>query len=146
MAESLTKQQFTDALEASIQRYEDILVLFKSINNNLEDKSTASLPTKGTVIFQLQEKATLADQELISTLKKMDTTISTHFSAHQLINRRQELIGQILTQNRSLLSVVKNIKSLLTHEIQQIQGGRTALKGYHKTTSSQNKTIVNHAR
>ncbi|MBU1986353.1 MAG: hypothetical protein KJ846_03900 [Proteobacteria bacterium] len=53
---------------------------------------------------------------------------------------------QILTHNRSLLSVINNIKSLLAHDIKAIQGGRTALNGYRQTTSSQNGGILNHAR
>jgi hypothetical protein len=133
-------------LQTSVNRYEDILALFEAINDNRGDNTPSTFDSRGTEILQLQEKAALADQDLIATLKEMDPAMSAHLSSHPLMDRRQELMQQILTHNRSLLSVINNIKSLLAHDIKSIQGGRTALNGYRQTTSPQNGGILNHVR
>ncbi|MDD3815242.1 MAG: hypothetical protein PHZ02_11445 [Desulfocapsaceae bacterium] len=150
MHDSLIIQRDLGELDAlllsSIECYEDILALFEAISHDRGDNSLSTLGSKGTEILQLQEKAALADQELIATLKEMDPAVSAHLSSHPLMDKRQKLMQQILPHNRSLLSVINNIKSLLAHDIKSIQGGRTALNGYRQTTSPQNGGILNHVR
>lgn len=150
MTELIPQQQamsnLDPLLQASIQRYEDILVLFEAINHGRDDNTPATPGSKGTEILQMQEMAALADQELIAILKEIEPTVSARLSSYPLMDRRRELMQQILTHNRSLLSVINNIKSLLAHDIKSIQGGRTALNGYRQTTSSQNGGILNHVR
>ncbi|MBA3005645.1 MAG: hypothetical protein FP810_03465 [Desulfocapsa sp.] len=141
-----TMSDFDTLLQTSVNRYEDILALFEAINHDRGDNTPSTFDSSGTEILQMQEKAALADQELIAILKEMEPTFSAHLSSHPLMDRRQKLMQQILTHNRSFLSVINNIKSLLAHDIKAIQGGRTALNGYRQSTSSQNGGILNHVR
>lgn len=139
-------ETFEALLICSIRRYEEILTLFEAINNEGGDKNPSTLDSTGTKILQLQEKAALADQELISVITKIDSTASTHLTAHSLLEQRQDLMQRILGHNKSLLSTINNIKSLLAHEIKEMHGGRIALKGYSQTNSSQHGGIVNESR
>lgn len=150
MLDLVTKQQKLGKLDTlllcSIGRYEEILTLFETLNSDAGDKSPATLDSRGSEVLQLQAQATLADQELITILSELDPAESAQLAAHSLMAQRHEIMQRILVQNRSLLSGIKNIQSLLAHEIKEIQGGRTALNGYRQTTSSQNGGILNDAR
>ncbi len=144
-----TRQQAMEEINAllmsSIGRYENILTMYETINNDTGDKSPSTLDSRGTKILQLQEEANLADHDLIAIIKEIDPAASTHLAAYSLIKQRQNLMQQILVHNRSLLSSINNIKSLLAHEIKEMQGGRAALKGYRQSTSSQNGGILNNS-
>ncbi|MFH2123526.1 MAG: hypothetical protein ABIJ50_08620 [Pseudomonadota bacterium] len=130
----------------SILRYEDILALLVAGTNDQGGNDPATLEIRGTAILQLQEQAALADHDLIATLTGMEAPLPAHLSSHPLMIRRRNLMQQVLTHSRSLLSALTNIKSLLAHEIKEMQGGRVALNGYRQTTSSQNGGILNHVR
>jgi hypothetical protein len=106
------------------------------------DKDVATLHTRGAEILLVQEQAALADQGLLSILQEMVPTLS----AHPLMDRRQNLMQQIMTHNRLLLSTINTIKSLLAHEIKEMRGGRAALNGYRQTPPSQNGGILNDSR
>lgn len=140
-------QQTTGKIDAllisSISRYQDILTLIAAMSNDTGDKNPAILDSRGTKILQLQEQAALADHELITIIEKMDPAVLAHLAAHPLMQQRQDIIQQILIYNRSLISTINNIKTLLAHEIKAMQGGRVALQGYRQTTSLQNGAIVN---
>ncbi len=144
MPEPLPQQQTMEEVDAlilsSIRRYEDILTLFIAINSEVGDNNPATLHAGGMDILQLQEQAALADHTLITMMQEMNPI----FLDHPLLSKRQDIMHQILTQNRSLLSATNNIKSLLAHEIREIQGGRAALNGYQRQINpSQNGGILN---
>ena len=132
-----TTSDFDNLLQTSVKRYEDILTLFAAINSDVSGKNPPTLEQKGTELLQLQEQAALADHDLIATLQEMHTDGSDH----PLLNKRQDLMQQILLHNRSLLTTVSNIKSLLAHEIKEMQGGRAALHGYCQSTPGRNGDI-----
>lgn len=138
-----TMEEINDLLISSIGRYENILTMYETINNNTDDKSPSTLDSRGIKILQLQEEANLADHDLIAIIKDIGPSASTHLAAYSLIKQRQNLMQQILVHNRLLLSAINNIKSLLVHEIKEMQGSRAALKGYRQTTSSHNGGILN---
>jgi hypothetical protein len=141
MPEPLSRQQSMGKLDAlllsSVRRYEDILTLFAAINSDIGGKNPATLELRGTELLQLQEQAALADRDLIATLQEKNIDES----AHPLLNKRQDIMQQILHHNRSLLTTVSNIKSLLAHEIKEMQGGRAALHGYCQSTPARNGDI-----
>lgn len=129
-------------ISASIHRYEAILHLFEGLANRT-DKDPAILSAKGAEILLLQENAAQADEELLETLRYLAGTL-TVFSP--LLTKRQELMQAILNQNQNFQATLQGIKSFLAHEIKEIQGGRTALNGYHRqATSSTNGGIINGA-
>lgn len=142
MPEPLSRQQASEKLDAllhcSVRRYEDILTLLAAINSDVGGNNAATLDSRGTEVLQLQEQAALADCELVTTLQEMHIDVSDH----PLIDKRLEIMQQIMSHNRSLLSSVHNVKSLLAHEIKEMQGGQAALHGYRQTTSSQNGGIL----
>jgi hypothetical protein len=130
-------------LQGSVKRYENILTLFAAINSERGDNNPATLHVRGMEILQLQEQAALADHILITTIQEMNPA----WSDHPLLSKRQDIMHQILVHTRSLLSATNNIKSLLAHEIKEIQGGRAALNGYQRqATPSQNGGILNDSR
>ena len=128
----------------SVRQYEDILALFAAINSDSGDNNPATLESRGTEIMQMQEQAALTDQALVATMHGMDPARTAQFSAHSLLEKRQDLMRRILIHNRSLLSTINNIKSLLAHEIKEMQDGRVALNGYSQVPS-QNGGILNDA-
>lgn len=135
-----TREEFDTQLRCSVKLYEDILTLFTAINSEKGDNSPEILEARGMAIVQLQEQAALADQALITTMQGMNPA----WFDHPLLSRRQDIMHQILGHNRLLLSATKNIKSLLAHELKQLQGGRAALNGYHcQLNPSQNGGILN---
>jgi hypothetical protein len=139
-----TREEIDTLLQCSIKRYEDILTLFTEINSETGDKNPATLHARGMEILLLQEQAALADHTLITTMQETNPARHDHFS---LLAKRQDIMRQILNHTHSLLSTANNIKSLLAHEIKEIQGGRVALSGYQQqATSSQNGGIVNDSR
>jgi hypothetical protein len=147
MPDPVSQQQAREELDSlltnSIRRYEDILTLFAAINSERGDNNPEILHARGMAIVQLQEQAALADQALITTMQEMNPALLLD---HPLLSRRQDIMRQILDHNRSLLSTTNNIKSLLAHELKQIQGGRAALNGYHcQINPSQNGGILNDA-
>lgn len=130
-------------LLASIRRYENILALFATFSTET-DNNPATLHMRGTTLLQLQEEAALADADLAIILLEMSSTLpSAQLAAHPLLNKRKDIMQQVLDNNRSLLATINNIKSLLAHEIKELQSGRTALSGYRQTTSSSNGGILN---
>jgi hypothetical protein len=139
-----TRDELDTLLQCSITRYENILTLFTAINSEVGDKNPATLHARGTEILLLQEQAALADHTLITTIQETNPAWHDHFS---LLAKRQDIMRQILIHTHSLLSTTSNIKSLLAHEIKEIQGGRAALNGYQRqTTPSQNGGILNDSR
>ena len=137
-----TKEEFDTLLHCSVKLYEDILYLFATINNEKGDNNPEILQARGMAIEQLQEQAAIADQALITALQEVNPA----WLDHLLLSRRQDIMHQVLDQNRLLLSTTNNIKSLLAHELKQIQGGRSALNGYHRQINpSQNGGILNDA-
>jgi hypothetical protein len=130
-------------LQSSVKRYEDILSLFTAISSETGDSNLETLHAGGMELVQLQEQAALADQLLISMMQEM----APDRLNHSLLAKRQDVIHKILTHNRSLLSTAKNIKSLLAHDLKEIQGGRTALSGYQRQTNPVlNGGILNDSR
>lgn len=128
----------------SIKRYENILALFATFSTETESNNPATLHTRGTTLLQLQEEAALADADLAIALQEMSSTLSSNqLAAHPLLNKRKDIMQQVLDNNRSLLTTINSIKSLLAHEIKELQSGRTALTGYRQTTSSSNGGILN---
>ena len=128
-------------LQSSIIRYEEILALFIAINSESGNKNAETLDIWGTELLQLQEQAELADQLLMTALEEN----SPPASALPLLEKRLEILRQVFAHNRALFSTATNIKSLLTHEIKEMQGGRAALNGYRQTTTSQNGGILNNS-
>ena len=139
-----TREELDTLLQCSITRYENILTLFTAINSEVGDKNPATLHARGMEILLLQEQAALADHTLITTMQETNPDWNDHFS---LLAKRQDIMRQILTHTHALLSTTNNIKSLLAHEIKEIQGGRAALNGYQQqSTPSQNGGILNDSR
>ncbi|MDO9042920.1 MAG: hypothetical protein Q7U64_11355 [Desulfocapsaceae bacterium] len=139
-----TREEIDTLLQRSIKRYENILTLFTAINSETGDNNPATLHARGMEILQLQEQAALADHTLIMTMQETNPAWLNHFS---LLSKRQDIMHQILIHTHSLLSTTNNIKSLLAHEIKEIQGGRAALNGYQRqATPSQNGGILNDSR
>ncbi|KAF0188181.1 MAG: hypothetical protein FD168_1885 [Desulfobulbaceae bacterium] len=129
-------------LQSSIIHYEKMLALFIAINSESGNKNAETLEAWGTELLQLQEQAELADQLLMNALEET----SPPASALPLLEKRLEIMHQVFTHNRALLSTANNIKSLLAHEIREMQGGRAALHGYRQTTSSHQGSILNASR
>lgn len=132
-------EELNALLLASIQRQKDIITLFEAINGERGDKDPATLEGRGKEILLVQEQAALADLDLIALIKEMGPALSVH----PLMEQRRDLMHQILAHNRSLLATINTIKSLLAHEIKEMQGGRVALNGYRQTSPYQNGGIVN---
>jgi len=132
------RSDFEALLHSSVRRYEEILALFTAINGDGGDTNPATLDSRGTEILLVQEQAALADHDLIAALQAMRPVDGDHL----LMDRRQHIMQQILQHNRSLLTTVGNIKSLLAHEIKEAQGGRMALSGYRQPNHSQNGALL----
>jgi hypothetical protein len=130
--------QLDALLLCSLRRFEDILTLFKIINNDSGGTNPATLGSRGTEILQLQEQAALADDELATLLHEEDLPAANF----HLLAKRREIMDQILQHNRSLLTTVSNVQSLLAHEIKEAQGGRAALNGYRQPNPAQNGGIL----
>jgi hypothetical protein len=145
ITETLTPPQnparIVDLLQSSIIRYEAILALFVAINNESGNKNAEALNVLGTEILQRQEQAELADQLLMTALEET----APPASALPLLENRLEIMRQIYTHNQTLSATANNIKSLIAHEIKEMQGGRAALNGYRQTTTSQNGGILNNS-
>lgn len=126
-------------LSDSIQRYENILHLFEEIAGK-PDNNPDLLGRMGAEILQLQDEAAQADQQLLTLLHPH----SEETAVRELLKKRQDTLQSILRHNQTLQATLQGIKSYLTHEIKEIQGGRKALSGYHRqTTSSTNGGIIN---
>lgn len=145
MTEPLTPPQAPDKIAAllrsSITRYEEILALFIAINNESGNKNAEALNVLGTEVLQRQEQAEFADQLLMTALEET----APPASALPLLENRLKIMRQIFTHNQTLSATANNIKSLIAHEIKEMQGGRAALNGYRQTTTSQNGGILNNS-
>ncbi len=145
LTEPLTPPQAPEGiaalLQSSIIRYEEILALFVAINNESGNKNAEALNILGTEILQRQEQAEFADQLLMTALEET----APPASALPLLENRLKIMRQIFTHNQTLSATANNIKSLIAHEIREMQGGRAALNGYRQTTTSQNGGILNNS-
>jgi hypothetical protein len=130
----------------SIRRYEDILALFVNFTADTWCNDPETLHNKGIIILQEQDKTALADADLIAILHEMSSTVPEQLVDHPLLNKRKDIMQQVLDHNRLLLTTINNIKSLLTHEIRELQSGHTAMTGYHQILSSFNGGIINDSR
>ena len=142
MAEPGSPQQaagdFEALLHSSIRRYEQILDLFIAINGDGGDSTSTSLDEKGTELLHLQEQAALADGDLLAAMVEQGPVEGEYL----LLDRRRQLMQQILQHNRALLTTADNIKSLLAHEIKEAQGGRTAINGYRQHNPGANGALL----
>jgi len=133
-------------LAASIQHYEDLIVMFKSINHDKGSCNPATLQARSTELLQKQEELGQADKALTIAMQATNADPDALSVQYPLIEKRQELMRQAFIHNRSLLATIQNLQSLLAHEIKEMQGGRAALHGYRQTTTSQQGSILNASR
>jgi len=133
-------------LSASILHYEALLAMFEAINNDKGNANPAILQTRCADLLQLHEEIILADEAVSAAMQAASSTPVSLSLEHPLIERRQTLMRQAFSHNRSLLATIQNIQSLLAHEIKGMQGGRAALSGYRQTTSSHQGSILNASR
>lgn len=87
---------------------------------------------------------------LFSNVEKMDGQIKSLMEAapaprtkkiESLFELRQKVLKRIYNQNRFIHDRAQNIKSLLRHELDKMNTGHTAMRGY-KSFSSENKGIL----
>lgn len=133
-------------LSTSIQHYEDILALFATINHDKGSYDPATLHAKSMELLALQKEIANGDETLVAAMNNISPDAPDQPVDYSLIEKRKELMRQIYIHNRSLLSTIQNIQSLLTHEIKEMQDGRTALNGYRRTSSTRHGSILNDAR
>jgi hypothetical protein len=133
-------------LSASIEHYEALLAMFETINDDKENADQSTLQTRCTELLRLQGELALADGALGIAMQSENSAPVDLSLDNPLITRRQTLMGQAFTHNRSLLATIHNIQSLLVHEMKEIQCGRAALNGYRQTTSTQQGSILNASR
>jgi hypothetical protein len=133
-------------LAASIQHYEDLIVMFKSINHDKGSCNPATLQARSTELLQKQEELGQADKALTIAMQATNGDPSALSFQYPLIEKWQALMHQAFIHNRSLLATIQNLQSLLAHEIKEMQGGRAALHGYRQITTSQQGSILNASR
>lgn len=133
-------------LTASIQHYEDLIVMFESINHDKGSCNPATLQARSIELLQLQAELALADGALTVAMQATNADPDMLSFQFPLIEKRQELMRQAFIHNRSLLATIQNLQSLLAHEIKEMQGGRAALHGYRQTTTSHQGSILNASR
>lgn len=131
-------QQLESRLNYSISYYGRILSLLQTINEEIGTASQDELQSMSSTLAELQGQATQLDQSIATQLDKEPAKTET---IRSLLNKRENLIKEILLLNRNINTKAMGVKSLLAHEIGTLRNGLSALSGYRQKQHNQGRIV-----
>jgi chromosome segregation ATPase len=131
-------EQLESQLKYSISYYGRILALLQSIDEEIGTASRDGLLNMSATLAELQGQATRLDQAIATHLSKVP---AKNEHVRSLLNKREDVIKEILILNRNISAKAMGVKSLLAHEMSTLRNGLSALSGYRQMQHNQGRIV-----
>ncbi|MBU1568836.1 MAG: hypothetical protein KJ630_24825 [Proteobacteria bacterium] len=131
-------QQLEPILTLSIRQYEDIHDFLQKMDKEIGTASPDDLLESNLSLAYLQSQATEADQVLLPQLSKHSVHTET---SQQLIDKREQILKEILLLNEGITKKALGVNSLITHEMEKLRNGISALSGYRRQQNNQGRLV-----
>lgn len=139
----LDNGSWSDTLQKLFQRSIDyycrIDAVYLKIGNEPLDSMLNSTETSVQELSHLFSKVENIDRQIKSLME--NTSISQTKETDSLIQLKKKVLERIYDRNRFLHGKAQNVKSLLQHELNTMNTGHNAMRGY-RSLSSENKGIL----
>lgn len=117
----------------SIGLYQKTATLLLNIRDTQQHKNAVENgPATNKTITVLQQMIEKCDNQLLSHLANLVDTPSDNLK--KLLNIRSSLIENLITLNQEIVAEATRMRALLKNELQSINSGRGAIRGYSDTT------------
>ncbi len=131
-------QQFEALLSQSIHEYAEILEFLQKMDEEIGTASPEGLLELGESLAQLQNHAAETDQVLLMQLSKHSALAET---MQPLLDRREQIMKEILFLNGRITEKASGVKSLIAHEMEKLRTGLSALNGYKQQQNNQGRIV-----
>lgn len=127
------KENCSNLLTESNRLYTQMLTLLGELDNSPEAGSELQLAQRNSACSDLQGRIQAVEAELGAALR---TVAPEEPGLAHLLAERQDLMHRVYAVNRTALSKVEAVKSLLADEIRKCTTGHAALQGYRRSENS----------
>jgi hypothetical protein len=134
----MATQQLESELRGSIDHYTHLLMLLQTINEEIGTASQDKLQNMNLTLTELQEQAVRIDQSIAVQLNSAQARTEMVIF---LLNRRENVVKEILGFNKKATAKAMGVKSLLAHEIGVLRNGQSALNGYRQQQHNQGRIV-----
>lgn len=131
-------EQLESGLNSAISYYGRILAILQNIDEEIGTASRDELLSMNATLTELQEQAARLDQAITAQLGQESFK---NESIRSLLNKRGDVIKEILILNRNIRSKAMGVKSLLAHEMSTLRNGLSALNGYRPMQHNQGRIV-----
>ncbi len=123
-------------LAFSVEQYRELQQHAEKLVEMLDNCEYSQVHEHATKLQELQAAASQQDESLLPLLK-VDLPA---WEGHTLYRIRLRFITSILECNKLLLPKIRGMKAVFAAELEQLQGGRVAVSGYHPAALRPNGT------
>lgn len=131
-------QQVEEILSQSIHQYAEILEFLQKMNKEIGSALPEELLELGESLAHLQHLAAETDQVLLMQLSKHSALAET---LQPLLDRREQIMKEILFLNGRISEKASGVKSLIAHEMKKLRTGLSALNGYKQQQNNQGRIV-----
>ncbi len=131
-------QQFEAVLSQSIHQYAEILEFLQKMNKEIGTALPEDLLKLGESLAHLQSHAAETDQVLLTQFNKYSALAET---MQPLLDKRQQIMNDILCLNGRIAEKASGVKSLIAHEMEKLRTGLSALSGYKQQQNNQGRIV-----
>ncbi len=131
-------QQFEAVLSQSIHQYAEILEFLQKMNKEIGTALPEELLELGESLAHLQSHAAETDQVLLTQFNKHSALAET---MQPLLDKRQQIMNEILVLNGRITEKASGVKSLIAHEMEKLRTGLSALSGYKQQQNNQGRIV-----
>lgn len=126
------------ALLQSCRVYEELQAAYQDLERDM-----VSSPQVASAINERIKVMLLQSKELDTQLQKnLPVDINRDLSTVQLLQKREELIENLIVKNKIIVKKAGNIASHIHHEMSVMHTNRNAMRGY-KPASNESKRLIN---
>ena len=123
------KGKLHDMLQHSIERYAAMHALLKKLaavisGDKVEVKRLAQ------ELAELRLDIEQEDEALLHLLKEVQQRAPEKLQHNPLMQQRMDIMREVKHMNDLLLPEISGIMTLISHEIRELRGGRSAISGY----------------
>ena len=138
MQKQVDMQQLEPILLQSIEEYESVLDFLRKMEGEIGTAPPAQLLEFNESLADLQGRAAKTDQFLLQQL----TDHARHIKRpHPLIEKREEIIRDILMLNGDITTKALGVKSHLAFELGKLRHGLSAMNGYKQLQNNQGRIV-----
>ena len=131
------QSQIHDMLQHSIERYAAMLGLLKKLAAAISGDK-AEVKRLALDLAELRLNIEQEDEALLHMLKEVQQRDPEKLQHHPLMQQRVDIMREVKHMNDLLLPEISGIMTLISHEIRELRGGRSAISGYRPQGRAKN--------